>query len=270
MKKLSVKIKQKSVKEKKKLRNTLIKWVITAFVVISLYILYYFGQAIIDILKDLARNFDTLLVVSLSLFSFFLVFIYFNILRPALTHFNDLWVKYYWRLHTIYVAFCIFILGAIFITFTFGKPQLSLFLRDSTTGDKIGNITCEDHYNIGRFIAGNEINCDYAPKLTNMSGNVSFILSNGANKVQMISDPIVFNSATDVERITFNIYGLDEHNQNKSFVTSNNFKFLTVDEEEKRNDTFITYFLALLGIILFSVPPLMATWKTLDNNEKEA
>lgn len=228
---------------------------------ILILVLYAFSPLFIELSKDFMKNFEALLVFYLVTFSYAL-YVFYGIIRIiSETYHVNWWNKNKWTIHTVYFMFCIFVLGTVFITVMFGKPQLELVLREAVNGTVAGNIACID--NSGYLIVGNEISCTTEPRLSNLLVFISFDFLNGTHTITHGQSNLTLTASSNLRRIGFNIRGVDDNNQNRSFVTSNDFNFLSEDEAKERKDNFITFFLALLGIILFTVPAAMVNLKQL-------
>jgi|GEM_PF-1980748 len=240
------------------------------FLSILIFILYAFSPLFVELWKNFMKNFDALLVFYF-ITSFYALYVFYGIIRIiSETYYAAWWNKNIWTIRTYYAMFCILILGIVFITIMFGKPQFELVLREAVNGSIAGNITCTD--NSGYLLIGNEITCTTEPKLSNPLVFISFDFLDGARPQPHGQSNLTFIAPSNLQRIGFNIRGVDEYNQNRSFVTSSDvtgsLKFLSEEEAKERKDKFIGFFLALLGIILFTVPAAMVNLRELAKEEK--
>ena len=216
-----------------------------------------FFQIIIDIFK---KNFEERLIENLRVFFWFLlsttitflVLSYINVFKNVIKN---------WKFWTIYLMFFFFVIGLIFINITFGKPELSLYLRYPNNSN-FGIVSCNTYDKLP-LIVGNKISCDIEKEEFPLNYQKMEVIFIGNNDEILIYNFSGFNAPTNVRKVIFNVTGLDNKDQIIELKASDSFKFLNKDEFEKRNENFTTYFLALLGVVLFSVSTLMYNLKHL-------
>ncbi len=228
---------------------------------VLLLLILYFGifKNIIDKIKDGVGP-EVLLSLTLICFLFYALFLFTSFFWEYYCYRTSR--KRNWTVFwTIFLMIFSFSVGSYLIINSYGEPKLDLVLRDSNNiRDIVGNISCSD--NEGRLIAGERVFCEIYPFLQNASGRVTFILGN-THTFQDFDDEIVFRPPYDMERIMFQIRGIDNFNDSYDLQVSNDFKFLSKEDYDKREDKLITYFIILLGAVLFSVPSMMNNFKSL-------
>lgn len=231
-------------------------------IIISLFS-YNIYKFLKKILPSFNKNFSSALILNIELTILIISLIYFGIYFIIIMVYNRFDKKpNWWIIYTIGLMIALLSIGCVFIDSELGKPDLSLLLRHAgDTNVIMGNITCMD--NSGKLLEKSIIYCNINPKLENISGSVSLRLNNGSTINQEFSSQVSFVAVENVEYINFFIRGI-ENNETKGLVVGYPFTFLNEEENKNRQDKFIIYVLALLGIVLFSVPALMLNLKQLN------
>ena len=165
-----------------------------------------------------------------------------------------------WLNITFYFITIFLFIGGMFIIMNYSEPKLSLKLRNSENPKEVlGDINCED--NSGRLIAGNRIYCEIQPQIKVISANVSFRF--GKNSMTYDFSDLNFIAPKNIDYIYFKIRAVDELNKTLNLEIGNPIEFYTEQKYNEREDKFITYFIWLLGAVLFSVPHMMRNFKYL-------
>lgn len=159
----------------------------------------------------------------------------------------------------------LFIAGMVFIDITVSPHDIVWNLQDENHS-KIGEVRCLDLISKSRIVlVENKAQCIYYLTKwmingTDMHTSVTLTFKN-ESKEPFVSNQlmIIFPAMKDVEYISFDIEGKDikepQVNRNASVGLYNTF--LTQEEYEKTKEKFLTYVLALIGIIFFTVPQLV-------------
>ncbi|MBN2422447.1 hypothetical protein JXB41_04430 [Candidatus Woesearchaeota archaeon] len=254
------------MKEKsKKLLKTAFVYTLTIIIFIALGYLFYTTMSIP--LKSIFENMNIRLKINflLSLFLVYILFLVFNNLNPVLKVVFKKELKKYF-LMTIFVMLAFLIIGWSYIDYSFGKQNLNLVLRDAKNSNTIrGNINCKD--DAGNLLIWNTIRCEMKPSLSNISAFVIFRYENDKEVKLDIAPSLTFLAPENVKYISFRIQGINEDNERLSLDVGYPFKFFTKEEIKSREENYLKYLLALIGIILFSVPPMMINFRKiwLDN-----
>lgn len=169
----------------------------------------------------------------------------------------------WWKWATIICICFLLYVGVMFINLTVGIPNLDLRLWDLNGGVVIGgsNISCTDSSN--RLLVGQNISCKFNVPLIEYNATVKFLLQNGSETNHSSYNEITFISPDNVKRIIFEIDGIDNNTKTRKLGVSSEFTFLTPQGDIDRQNKVVAYFLALLGITLFSVPAMMRNLESL-------
>lgn len=166
-----------------------------------------------------------------------------------------------WGMRTIFGIILSVSVGVSFIYAEFGPTPLQLKLRDAGSYQEWGNISCSD--NSGNLLSDNLIFCKINPSVTNISGKIVFDYFNGTKNESFLSNELSFIAPEQVKRITFYVNGFDKNSIRKNLETSSEFTFLNEQELSVREKDKLTYSLALIGVVLFSIPSMMKNMKEL-------
>lgn len=165
-------------------------------------------------------------------------------------------------LSMIFVAYA----GLIFIDTEFGKHDIRFYLRNETS-NIVGSINCTN--SDGVLLVKEVIRCNYAPHLKNHSGLVAFTFQNesGYEVYMGVSKggpyDFSFVAPPKVKRLVFTVKGFDYNNKERRFSIGNDFNFISEEKYNERKNKFKGYLIALLGIILFSIPASAVNFKKL-------
>lgn len=163
---------------------------------------------------------------------------------------------------TIFLMIFFLFVGGYLIIHSYGEPQLSLVLRDSNNiRNVVGNITCADAD--GRLIAGEDIYCETYPVLQNISGKVLFGSRKKMDLSYLLDDDLTFVAPNSTSRIIFLIGGFDDSGKYYDVQVGYDIGFFSPEDLDGRRDKMITYFILLIGAVLFSVPSMMNNFKNL-------
>ena len=169
----------------------------------------------------------------------------------------------------IFLSLFLFITGSMFIhQFTEPPTELELALRDSSSSMKEAEINCKPDNNYIYF--GDNMTCNITPKINNISGEVRFkdeagnlVFSQSLNNNLVIKIP-----SSKVNRIEFDVKGVNNHNINKEYEIGWTFKAINKGEREELNNKFISYMLTLLLVVFVSVPTALVSIKHLLEKKK--
>ncbi len=178
-----------------------------------------------------------------------------------------------WVYSTIILMVIILIVGFVTIQNYFDESKLSAVLTDRSNESKTyGYINCEDKIN-HKTIIGHKLYCVTNPKIDILNGsNIKLYFHNNKppktyeliNSSSEDSRPLFIAPEGDVYQATFEILWQDEnHKKIKAGGTDNEFRFYTKQEIKENNNKSLTYFILLLGAVLFSVPSMMKNFKSL-------
>ena len=236
--------------------------VILIFVIICIIALFQLKFLIPTILEIFQRNFgeyDTGLFIGTSV-SLITVMFLVGLIIWSLGFVNNKKINW-WIVSTILLIIYVFAVGMLFIDYAIGTKNIDLVLRDDLNNLRIvGNITCTG--NSGVPIAGEYVICDFKPVLLNHSAYVTFKFINKSMRTESIQN-LVFVAPQDVEYVNFIIKGIDLQNNLRDFSTGKAHHFPTSIEYEQNRGKLLRYMLALLAIVLFSIPSAMVNFKSL-------
>ncbi len=170
-----------------------------------------------------------------------------------------------WIMFTIIIMMLILFGGTLLIDRTYGFRSLSASLNiEGNQSTKYagleGHINCTS--STKKQLVGYNYSCSIYPPLNITKANVSFIDKTGKTK-ELEFDNLFFESLANTARIYFEIWGLNETNESIYISTARDYSFYTYEEAEKRFEKFVTYLIALIGIIFFSIPMMMYHFKEL-------
>lgn len=249
--------------------KTIFNIILFIFVIVCLVALFQLRFLLPEILDIFQRNFGEynaglFIGVSIGLLSAFVLIGFIIWYLGFIVRKKVNW----WVISAILLIIYVFVTGILFIDYAIGTKEINLVLRDDLDKLRIvGNITCTG--NSGVPIAGEDVICDFKPVLLNHSAYVTFKFTNKSMRTENIQN-LVFIAPEDVEHISFRIKGIDSQNNLREFSTGNAHYFPTPTEYKQNRGTLLKYILALLGIVLFSIPSAIANFKSLcrDKNNK--
>ena len=178
-----------------------------------------------------------------------------------------------WILVTILGMLFLLHFGLDFIDSEIGNKDLQLPLIDDYNYPKIvGQFNCTNSNRV--LLINDTINCQYSPKLFNDSVYVIFSYDDGKNDSIIKMQDMSFQAPNDIRHVHFRVEGYNQNGKLKIYSYGVDYKFLNREEFRQNRKEFITYVLALFGIILFSIPSLAVNFQTLyytnkGKNEKE-
>jgi hypothetical protein len=171
---------------------------------------------------------------------------------------NHFWKKPNWNLLYMFLVMVLLLfIGTDMLNNVYGDKPLELKLFYENNQSLYGNITCNNP-NIGKVYIGSKAVCDVRPKLCITKSQVLVISHLGIaqmlnNTINCANSTIEFTAPSDNYYISFDI-----SSDNKNVTVGNPHEFYDYKTSSERHEKLITYFLALLGAILFSIPSLIA------------
>lgn len=174
----------------------------------------------------------------------------------------------WWINATLTFMVLFLVIGGVLIHWYYGEPELSIVLRNAENNEVVlGNITCAD--NSGRILAGNLLYCDMNPKNMSLtSATVTFTLDDGTERPLDFSN-LSFLAPDNSNYLSFDIVGKEPANKTVHLSVGYRIRFYNKQQAEDRKDKLISYFIILLGAVLFSVPSMMNNLKNLGEAKKK-
>ena len=171
----------------------------------------------------------------------------------------------FWIFYTILIMIYLLCIGACFINNEFNPQKLDLVLRDSNNiNHVVGNISCSD--TSGNMRVGRWVSCKIYPLINITRADAVFVLNNGTMPPFVSLDPnLGFYAPENLEKIRFYIYGVNLEGEEVSMQVSNKYHFFTDEEIKDNKNKKLSYFILLLGAVLFSVPSMMNNLKQISN-----
>lgn len=255
------------IENKKVIKNTLIK---IFLLIISLILLIafrdFFSLSVFqNISQDYLGSYDMVVFTYWGIMSDVLfVWIYFSINIIIIGY--KKFVQNFWVEITILLIFSVIIFGLLFLT-GFTSHNLSSILRDSKIGTVLGEMNCTDTSG-GHFLVNNVVTCTIKSlELKNFTSNITFTFQNGTSSIISMNNSISFVSPYDSKRIYFEIFGFDKTGKPINLSTARDFEFYTQDQYGQKKAQFITYSIAVVGIVLYYIPGMVANFKKIFNKE---
>ena len=168
------------------------------------------------------------------------------------------WNKPNWNLLYMFLIMVLLLfVGTDMLNNVYGDKPLELKLFYENNQTLYGNITCNNPH-IGKVYVGSKTVCDIQPKLCITKAQVLVISHLGIpqilnNTIHCDNSTIEFIAPADNYYISFDISS-DSENVTVGYP----HEFYDYKTSSGRHEKLITYFLALLGAILFSIPSLIA------------
>ncbi len=246
--------------------ESVLKIILLILIGVCSYGLYKFRSLLPEFLEIFQRNFGEyntgiFILVLLGFFSFFF-FVGLIIWSAGLIDKKPL---NWWFVSTILIILYVFLTGIFFIDYAIGTKDIELVLRDTQDNYRIvGNISCSG--SSGVITAGQRVICDFEPKLINYSAFVTFKLANGSLVLENINN-LTFIAPEKIKDVAFSIQGVDAGGREWELSVSNAHNFPTLEEYEQNRGRILRYILALLAIVLFSIPSAMVNFKSLYRNK---
>jgi hypothetical protein len=159
----------------------------------------------------------------------------------------------------IIIVFGVFCMGIQFLDNEWGTPRLNF-----------------DNYSFsdpsGFFMVGNNITIKSTLDGALINGKVEYTFYNGSKLIHYLNNetfPKDYTNSSEASNVFFdkvyfksleNVISLDitieTHYKNESFISNYYYpiNFLTLKEYKERRSTYITYLLALIGLLIFTLP----------------
>ncbi len=162
---------------------------------------------------------------------------------------------------TLLVMLFVFWGGLLFVDSMYGNQNKNIDLLlniDGNTQNRYfedGKIICSNPYT--DIYVNSTVNCEVFPNSKINSANVTFISAIG-NIEKIPLENMTFTFPYEVSRIIFEM-NLTKENQTYYVTTSNNYKniFTFYEDSLERDKNFILYVFILLGLVFFSIPPMV-------------
>jgi hypothetical protein len=174
----------------------------------------------------------------------------------------------WWMNGTLTLMVLFLVIGGVLIHWYYGEPKLSLVLRNAENNEVVlGNITCAD--SSGRILAGNLLYCEMNPQnLFLTSATATFTLNDGTKRSLDFSN-LSFLAPDNSNYLSFEIIGKDSANKTVHLSVGSQIRFYNKQQAEDRKDKLLSYFIILLGAVLFSVPSMMNNLKNLGETRRK-
>lgn len=202
--------------------------------------------------------------IMLTFFAILIWLIYVAIYREVIKKEENSW--FYW---TIAIGIILLITGTNGINALLGDLGENSVLRHTETGEIKGTLKCtgftREKVPLDKTNTC-EINIDNIAShktIVQFSGQINETSGYFFNE----SDEIEFPVPEGTENIQFKIELNTTEGEKYTLATGRDFKEISEDQIERNKERRVVYFLALLGIILFSVPRMMLDLKELAKNK---
>lgn len=175
-----------------------------------------------------------------------------------------------WLFWTISISLIFLFSGSLGIEALLGYSSGDSVLRDIETGKERGELKCTGFtrekvpLNKTNTCKIDIDNIASHKTIVQFSGQINETLRYIFNE----SDKIEFPIPKGTENIQFKIELSTTEGEKYTLATGRDFKELSDEQIERNKERRVVYFLALLGIILFSVPRMMLDLKELAENKK--
>jgi len=168
------------------------------------------------------------------------------------------WTKpEWWSLTTVILILSIFYIGIVFIIGVTSPPTLDLNVircRDSNN-TIIDRISCSDRY--GEFITGNLIECKTTKiNIDNLNKTLTFKFRDGTSN-KTTQDNLNFLAKDNLLSVNFRIERLNETGADPCYIAESKVRFLTQGEYNNLRENRNYYFITLLGVLAFAIPPFV-------------
>lgn len=270
-------------KEKLKVETTICGKPLSSiiFVLIGIVILIVTAYYIFDLLlKDghysLEKMFGLYTVAllrNISLLGLLFVIIYYILRKYTVTKIPGFKVDLWFEM-TFVIGIVFFLIGSIAI-FTlrtnisdtgediYNLDSILWGMKDGKKTSIQGKLDCSDQSR--QFEAWRDITCKVVdtPPLKSYNATVIQYLIEGTPVTHTSKNEILFTGVEDIRRITFQIEGLTTDEKKLDLEVSREFKFPTADQVMTKNNTTVGYLIALVAVILFSLPLAMVNLRDL-------
>lgn len=162
---------------------------------------------------------------------------------------------------TFLIMLFVFWAGLLFVYSMYGNQNKNIDLLLNVNGNvqeryfEDGKIICSNPYT--DIYVNSVVNCEIFPNSTINSANVTFVSVIGdLEKVTLKNMSFIF--PYEVSKIIFEL-NLTKDNQTYYVTTSNDYKniFTSYEDSLERDKNFILYIFILLGLVFFSIPPMI-------------
>ncbi|MBI2675284.1 MAG: hypothetical protein HYX24_02405 [Candidatus Aenigmarchaeota archaeon] len=247
------------------------KWMLLA-IIIALAIVFVYGFNITfnmwhnSLLAMFGSSFVSLIALHF-LAAIIVGYIYYEFRKFA----HELGEKFNkWFTLTIVISFVLLYVGTIAINYTVSPPNLDSVLRDRNNNQIVGVIDCLDESQQneisfgGQYIVGNRVICKVTkPELQQFDAAITLTDKDDIPTTFHRQNEIWFIALENTKRIYFEIDGIDSKGERLSLHVSRNMVFPTQDESAEISNKMLAYFIALVGVVLFSVPSAMVNLQKL-------
>lgn len=127
-------------------------------------------------------------------------------------------------------------------------------------------LKCQNGY--GKVFVDSKIKCSLEESSATINSiNVTFISLEG-NSEKINIDSMEFTIPYELSRVSFELNITSPAKDQYYLTTANDYKnkILTIENDKSREEKFILYFLALIGILFFSIPSMMNNFKELSKS----
>lgn len=258
-------------KESKILRYTVVEWIVLLGVIVVLITSFLFGFNLLfkewfNSLLDMFGNKTIALLILHALSAIAVGFVYYTLMKFSHRKFKESF-KVWFQL-TIICSLIILYVGTMAIYTVVGTPNLDSVLRDKNAQDNVvGELDCTDESR--QFMQGNRIECNILkPNFVSFNSTITLTNEDGSKAEFSRDNEIWFNALEKTKKVYFEINGIDKNGEYFNLHVSRNFEFTTPDQVIENNNKRMAYFIALLGVILFSVPSFVLNLRKLYRDEK--
>ena len=222
---------------------------------------------VFDILKN---NFDNytyvhikliLKIISISILVYLLWFLWFITKRDGGVRkfikehfsFEGVW----WILLTFLIMFNVLAMGIFFINALVGVRDIDLLLYDPN-GSIGKRLNCELPKGLEDYglLSGVKVNCSLPGKFEFNSSKIQFRLLDGTEK-NITLETFNFQAPEKTIHINMDLIAKKENGGLLNFSASEKVRFRTLEEDQERQDKFLTYLMGLLGFVFFAVPSMV-------------
>ena len=188
------------------------------------------------------------------------------------------YLKKNWKIKRLYpwatllIMLSVFLFGIMVVNEIYGEKtsdKISLYLNiDGNTSDRYegnGTIECINDFN-NKIFVGTPVVCKIIPPARVNSANATFVSLVGNLERQPIEN-LRLKIPYETSRLGFELNIINNQNVSYYVTTIDNYeqKIITKEKSVSNEERFILSLLALMGIIFFSVPAMMNSFKELNN-----
>ena len=168
-------------------------------------------------------------------------------------------------LKLILVMISAFLVGLSFLQIEFGNNSFSV--GKTMSGEYFG-VFCDAKD--GPLLANTSFPCNFHTSLN--ESNLTLIFRtydrNEANQTwPLIGTSFYLTPPADVQYVGLRVDGLDETGTLVTLPSGGQFTFLRQEQYESKHEKFVLYLVGLLGIVLFSVPPMVTQFASLSKKK---